>query len=62
MEFLIDREDHTLADAMEIPVRAARTLMRSLEDKVDLARECLDFCAALKPARSRAAQTTGATS
>ena len=54
-------EDHTLADAMEIPVRAARTLMRSLEDKVDTQRALADFCAALKPA-SRAVQTAGATS
>ena len=51
--FLIDSEDHALADAIAIPVRAARTLMQSLEDKVGLARECLDFCAALKPARGR---------
>jgi hypothetical protein len=40
-------------------VRAARTLMHSLDDKVGLARECLDFCAALKLARGREARATG---
>ena len=57
--FLIDSEDHELADAIKVPVRGAHTLMQSLEDKVGLARECLDFCAALDPARGRAARTTG---
>ena len=57
--FLIDSEDHALAAAIAIPVRAAHTLMHTLEDKVDLARECLDFCAALEPARNRTAQTAG---
>lgn len=60
--FLIDSEDHELADAIAVPVRTAHTLMQSLEDKVGLARECLDFCAALKPARGRAARTTGVAS
>jgi LPPG:FO 2-phospho-L-lactate transferase len=60
--FLIDREDQALADAIATPVRNARTLMRSLEDKVDLARECLGFCAALKAPTGRAAHTTGAAS
>ena len=57
--FLIDSEDCALADTIAMPVRAARTLMHSLDDKVGLARECLDFCAALKLARGREARATG---
>jgi LPPG:FO 2-phospho-L-lactate transferase len=58
--FLIDREDRTLADAIAIPVRAAQTLMQSLDDKIDLARECIDFCAELTAATKRATPTAGA--
>lgn len=58
--FLIDREDRALADAIEIPRRATRTLMQTLDDKVALARECIDFCAALGGATRRAPQTAGA--
>jgi LPPG:FO 2-phospho-L-lactate transferase len=57
--FLIDDEDRALTNAIAIPTLATRTLMQSLDDKIGLARECIDFCAALKPARVREARTAG---
>jgi LPPG:FO 2-phospho-L-lactate transferase len=60
--YVIDSEDHALADAIGIPVRATRTLMQSLDDKIGLARECLDFCAALETTTSRATRGMGARS
>ena len=57
--FVIDSEDRTLADAITIALRVTRTLMQSLDDKVALARDCLDFCAALRIARGRDAKTAG---
>ncbi|HEU4381830.1 MAG TPA: 2-phospho-L-lactate transferase [Hyphomicrobiaceae bacterium] len=56
---LIDAEDGALADAIPIPVRSARTLMRSLDDKIGLARECIDFCAALQAKAKCPAQSAG---
>lgn len=45
--FVIDSEDRTLVDKLAISTRAAHTLMKTFDDKVALARDCLDFCAEL---------------
>ena len=54
--FVIDGQDRALADKLAIPTRATRTLMTTLDDKIALARDCLDFCAEL----SRVAERVGA--
>jgi LPPG:FO 2-phospho-L-lactate transferase len=42
--FVIDSQDLALAHDMALPVLTTGTVMRSLEDKVALATECLAFC------------------
>jgi LPPG:FO 2-phospho-L-lactate transferase len=46
--FIVDQVDAALAPDFDIAVRIAPTLMRTLEDKERLAREVLDFAAALR--------------
>jgi len=60
--FVIDSEDRALADKLAIPTRATRTLMTTLDDKIALARDCLDFCAELAGTTSRHSQGQGARS
>jgi LPPG:FO 2-phospho-L-lactate transferase len=45
--FVLDHADAALAREIDIPVRLAHTLMRSVEDKERLAREVLDFAQTL---------------
>ena len=58
--FVIDSADQTLQEDiqdMRLPVVVTNTLMRSLDDKVVLARQCLAFCRRLsgkRPAGTRA--------
>jgi LPPG:FO 2-phospho-L-lactate transferase len=44
---IIDRQDAALAAEMKLPVVITNTLMRTLEDKIALAGECLTFCSRL---------------
>jgi len=45
--FAIDRQDATLENDFQVPIVATNTMMRTLDDKVALARQCLAFCARL---------------
>lgn len=49
--FMLDRQDAALAPRIPVPTHVAQTLMRTREDKIDLAKECLDFCEALRNRR-----------
>jgi LPPG:FO 2-phospho-L-lactate transferase len=49
--FVLDARDAALAGRFDIPVHVAQTLMRSKDDKIALAAECLDFCAGLRGRR-----------
>jgi LPPG:FO 2-phospho-L-lactate transferase len=51
--FLIDIQDEALAGEIGMPVKATNTLMRTLDDKIALARECVAFCAELARSRAR---------
>jgi LPPG:FO 2-phospho-L-lactate transferase len=51
--FVLDGEDAKDEGRIEMPVRVANTLMRSLDDKLALARECLRFCEELHRTSSR---------
>ena len=44
---VIDKADQSEAASLSMPVRTTRTLMTSLEDRMHLAREVLDFAASL---------------
>jgi len=57
--FVIDGEDEALAESIRsvgIEVAAARTVMRTPGDRVELARAVLDFAGRLRAARARAAE------
>lgn len=45
--FILDIQDARLAPEIALPTHVTQTLMLTREDKVALAKECLDFCAAL---------------
>jgi LPPG:FO 2-phospho-L-lactate transferase len=60
--FILDREDQALAEEVPVPARAVNTLMRTLDDKTALARECLQFCTALMRTKGRDRQAVGANS
>ena len=49
--FVLDETDAALAACCSVPVRITRTLMRSLEDRENLAREVLGFAAELAAPR-----------
>lgn len=49
--FIIDSIDQASGNDMALPSIATNTIMRSLDDKVALARECLSFCARLAAER-----------
>ncbi len=53
--FVLDAQDAALAKAIDRPVLVTDTIMRTAEDKVALARECLAFCGRLehRPAADR---------
>ena len=42
--FVLDRADSDLAPRIDIQTRVVNTMMRSLDDKIGLARDCLSFC------------------
>jgi LPPG:FO 2-phospho-L-lactate transferase len=56
--FVLDEEDAALAEDIGCPTLVTHTLMRTLDDKVALARQCLTFCARLaaQAAKRRAAR------
>jgi LPPG:FO 2-phospho-L-lactate transferase len=58
--FILDAEDRALTDEIPIPAYAARTLMRTLDDKTALGRHCLQFCATLLAGQNRDRQAAGA--
>jgi LPPG:FO 2-phospho-L-lactate transferase len=51
--FVIDSADEALASTMPMPAIVTDTVMRSLDDKVALARQCLAFCDRLAHIRGR---------
>ena len=53
--FVIDSEDKTLEKDVRLPALVTNTMMRTLDDKIALAKECLAFCGRL--AAKRAADT-----
>jgi LPPG:FO 2-phospho-L-lactate transferase len=58
--FILDREDKAQADEIPVLTRAVSTLMHTLDEKTALARECLQFCAALARTKGRDRQAAGA--
>ena len=42
--FVIDNQDETLAKDMGLPILVTNTMMRTLDDRIALARHCLAFC------------------
>jgi LPPG:FO 2-phospho-L-lactate transferase len=51
--FVIDTADEALAAGMPMPAIVTNTMMRTLDDKVALARQCLAFCDRLARTRGR---------
>jgi LPPG:FO 2-phospho-L-lactate transferase len=51
--FVIDGADEALASTMPMPAIVTNTMMRTLDDKVALARQCLAFCDRLAHTRGR---------
>jgi LPPG:FO 2-phospho-L-lactate transferase len=45
--FILDTADAALGPDMDVPFLVTNTMMRTLDDKIALARQCLDFCARL---------------
>ena len=45
--FVIDSEDETLQKDMALPIVVTNTMMRTLDDRITLARQCLAFCSRL---------------
>lgn len=45
--FILDRQDAALASHIPVATHITQTLMRTRDDKIDLAKECMDFCEAL---------------
>ena len=52
--FVVDRADADLAGRIEVTTLAVNTLMRTLDDKVALARDCLSFCETIRGAMETA--------
>jgi LPPG:FO 2-phospho-L-lactate transferase len=42
--FVLDAADADQARGLDLPTLVVNTLMRTLEDKIALARDCLSFC------------------
>ena len=51
--FVIDGADEALASTLPMPAIVTNTMMRTLDDKVALARQCLAFCDRLAHTRGR---------
>jgi LPPG:FO 2-phospho-L-lactate transferase len=51
--FVIDGADEALASTLPMPAIVTNTMMRTLDDKVALARQCLAFCDQLARTRGR---------
>ena len=49
--FVVDSEDETLEKDVALPILVTNTMMRTLDDKVALARQCLAFCGRLAGSR-----------
>jgi LPPG:FO 2-phospho-L-lactate transferase len=60
--FVVDTADAALARDLGVPALVTNTVMRTLDDRVALGRDCLDFCARLadKSGAARARQRAGA--
>jgi LPPG:FO 2-phospho-L-lactate transferase len=54
--FVLDTQDAQSIDAMPKPVTVTNTVMRTLDDKVALARHCLAFCDRLAQERATSAE------
>ena len=52
--FVIDAADEALASTMPMPAIVTNTMMRTLDDKVGLARQCVAFCGRLARERTMA--------
>jgi LPPG:FO 2-phospho-L-lactate transferase len=50
--FVIDSADETLEKGVHLPILVTNTLMRTLDDKIALARQCLAFCGRLAGMRA----------
>jgi LPPG:FO 2-phospho-L-lactate transferase len=48
--FILDTADAALGFGLDVPFLVTNTMMRTLDDKIALARQCLDFCAHLADA------------
>ncbi len=61
--FVIDTADAALVPDLGVPALVTNTVMRTVDDKVALARDCLDFCARLadKTGAARPMQRASAT-
>jgi LPPG:FO 2-phospho-L-lactate transferase len=57
--FILDDGDKAAAEEITIPARAARAMMTTVDDKIALARHCLEFCAELSAAASPAGRARG---
>ena len=57
--YVIDIADRGESDEMPIPVMATRTLMKNIEDRINLARDVLDFADALSANNSTDYQSIG---
>ena len=49
--FILDAEDKALLGRIELPTLATQTLMRTLDDRIQLAKQCLTFCEELRARR-----------
>jgi LPPG:FO 2-phospho-L-lactate transferase len=59
--FVLDREDAALEGGIPVPTLVTNTMMRTLDDKIALARECLAFCDRLAAGTGRQRAPRGAT-
>ena len=46
--FVLDATDANLQDRVDIPVHVTNTIMRTLDDKIQLAEACIAFCGRLR--------------
>lgn len=55
--FILDRKDEEFADKISLPVLVTNTFMQSLEDRICLAEESVDFCRSLCENMARSLET-----
>jgi len=48
----MDSADHALQEAVHLDVLVTNTMMRSLDDKMALAQQCMTFCGRLRDKQS----------